>query len=594
MSTTGPPNPTRPNSFIEDGTYLIVNASPERLNHIILADDGSLAAGSKPQDGEPTLNLLWDMKRLENGRYTIRSSQSHEYASEPRDHGGAIVMHAKENDWTIRETRIKGQFVIGLVRTQAYWGLAGDDIGTPVTLRDNAVARGNSWVFKKYDGALPNQCPPTTDPLLQHLEEMLKKLPNPPTALSTRLRDLAVHNATYDYRPRSEGCLEGTRTDVIRNIMQWTEGGRVPADDESEPADDERDPEGDEAGDEGELPICWLSGSAGAGKSAIAQEIAARLDDQKRLLASFFFRRGEGDRSSSSRFIFTLAYQLSRSIPVTAQLFQQILHDNPAIERQPLRVQFKKLLIDLLYPKELISQAAPPTPPFGVVVIDALDECDDKSTIREFIQTLAVVIQERQVPILFFITSRVEEHIREEFEPIRSAIHRLSLDDFDARIDIHEFLRSRFKAIHQMKSDIMAYVPQPWPSNEDINTLVEKSSGLFIFASTLTRYVEAARLPHDELQKLLDVNHGIDQLYSQVLSRASRDGHFDRVVSTVVLLRESLPVPHISRLLQLRAEDVLVELLQVQSILKIPGDDKEPVQVMHTSLRDFLTTKLIA
>ncbi len=57
MNTTEALNPTRPSSFIEDGTYLIVNASPERRNHVILADDGSLAAGSKQQDGEPALNV---------------------------------------------------------------------------------------------------------------------------------------------------------------------------------------------------------------------------------------------------------------------------------------------------------------------------------------------------------------------------------------------------------------------------------------------------------------------------------------------------------------------------------------------------------
>ncbi len=55
--------------------------------------------------------MLWDVKRLENRRYTIRSSQTHEYASEPRRDGGAVVAQAKENDWEIKETRVKGEFV---------------------------------------------------------------------------------------------------------------------------------------------------------------------------------------------------------------------------------------------------------------------------------------------------------------------------------------------------------------------------------------------------------------------------------------------------------------------------------------------------
>ncbi|TDL19230.1 hypothetical protein BD410DRAFT_792476 [Rickenella mellea] len=573
MNTTEHLNPTRPNPFIEDGTYLIVNASPERRNHVILADDGSLAAGSKQQDGEPALNILWDVKKLENGRHTIRSSQSHEYATERRHPGGALVTQARADDWIITEDRKRGEFVIGLVRKQLYWCLDGNNIGTPVTLRDNPAVNGCKWVFKKYDGALPNQNLPSTDPLLQHVHHMLTELPDHPNVHSNQLRDLAVHEAAYDYRPPSEGCLEGTRTEVIRNIMQWSECGR------------------DSANDGSDRPICWLSGPAGAGKSAIAQEVATQLHDEKRLLASFFFRRGEGARSNSSRFVVTLAYHLSRSIPITDRLFQHILNDNATIANQPLGVQFKKLLVDVLCPKGITDRTALTHAPLRAIVIDALDECDDRPAIREFIRTLAAVIANRRIPFLFFITSRVEEHIREEFEAIRSNMHHLSLDDFDARIDIHEFFRSRFESLRKMKGRIMARVPQPWPSTADIDILVAKSSGLFIFASTLLRYIEAATMPQRELPKLLDAHVGIDPLYSQVLSSASCGDHFDRVLGTVILLRESLPLPQISCLLQLDYEEVLVELLQVQSVLKVPEDDKQPVQLMHTSLRDFLTTE---
>jgi hypothetical protein len=37
--------------------------------------------------------------------------------------------------------------------------------------------------------------------------------------------------------------------------------------------------------------------------------------------------------------------------------------------------------------------------------------------------------------------------------------------------------------------------------------------------------------------------------------------------------------------------DILQCLLGIQSIIRIPGDDKHPVQLFHTSLHDFLTAK---
>ncbi|TDL17464.1 hypothetical protein BD410DRAFT_549032 [Rickenella mellea] len=90
----------------------------------------------------------------------------------------------------ILETRVKGRFVIGHVRTLHYWGLDSDDIGVPTMLRPNAASRGNTWVFKKYEGALPNQYSATTDPLLRHLDIMNRKRPKPPTILRNEENDV--------------------------------------------------------------------------------------------------------------------------------------------------------------------------------------------------------------------------------------------------------------------------------------------------------------------------------------------------------------------------------------------------------------------
>ncbi|KIJ93780.1 hypothetical protein K443DRAFT_111527, partial [Laccaria amethystina LaAM-08-1] len=44
-------------------------------------------------------------------------------------------------------------------------------------------------------------------------------------------------------------------------------------------------------------------------------------------------------------------------------------------------------------------------------------------------------------------------------------------------------------------------------------------------------------------------------------------------------------------LLDIQAGDIVLELLKVQSIVKIPGDDNELIMLYHTSLRDFLSIK---
>ena len=58
-----------------------------------------------------------------------------------------------------------------------------------------------------------------------------------------------------------------------------------------------------------------------------------------------------------------------------------------------------------------------------------------------------------------------------------------------------------------------------------------------------------------------------------------------------MILEDNQSVSFLSSLLNLQHEEVIHELLQVQSIIKIPGGDNEPIMLYHTSLRDFLTIK---
>jgi hypothetical protein len=136
----------------------------------------------------------------------------------------------------------------------------------------------------------------------------------------------------------------------------------------------------------------------------------------------------------------------------------------------------------------------------------------------------------------------------------------------------------------------MQEVQQPWPSDSDIDALVEKSSGLFIFASTLLDFVTDGRgAPQAKLESVLKTHNGLDPLYAQVFSAAPRDDPFDEAIGTVMLLREQLSIAELACLLQRPATDILHVLLSIQSILRIPEDNDKPVELIHASLRDFLT-----
>jgi hypothetical protein len=57
---------------------------------------------------------------------------------------------------------------------------------------------------------------------------------------------------------------------------------------------------------------------AGTGKSTISCTVAQNFADKGDLGASFFFKRGEGDRGHAGLFIATIATQLVQKLPLLA------------------------------------------------------------------------------------------------------------------------------------------------------------------------------------------------------------------------------------------------------------------------------------
>jgi hypothetical protein len=86
--------------------------------------------------------------------------------------------------------------------------------------------------------------------------------------------------------------------------------------------------------------------------------------------------------------------------------------------------------------------------------------------------------------------------------------------------------------------------------------------------------------------------NGLDGLYSQTLAHSQHHPHFSKIISTIALLKEPLPIVEISAILGIEAFEVVRVLLNLQAIIHVPGTDKGgKVMLCHTSLRDFLTTE---
>jgi hypothetical protein len=164
------------------------------------------------------------------------------------------------------------------------------------------------------------------------------------------------------------------------------------------------------------------------------------------------------------------------------------------------------------------------------------------------------------------------------------------------------YLTEKLTAIAKRRSGLD--LPEAWPPDEDITVLVEKSSGLFIFASTVARIIESEyHEPRERLRLIVnkadDTSYegasGIDSLYSQVLRNAfsgideeSVFVNLRRILSAVVLALDPLSRDGLLELLNIDSALISTTLRHLHSVILMPADGSKEIRVFHKSFPDFL------
>ena len=368
-----------------------------------------------------------------------------------------------------------------------------------------------------------------------------------------------------------QGCLRGTRVDVLLQLEHWLK-------------------------DEQDHHVFWLNGLAGTGKSTITQTFAEVTFADGDLGASFFCSRDFEDRSNLQVIFPTLAYQLAYQYSPFRNQLLQVLKANPGVGQESLCSQMEKVIVGPLKAAQI------PT----LIIIDALDECKDKEPASAILSVLSRYVDELP-QVKFFITGRPEPRIRSGFrlKPLRPITEVLKLHDIKPSwvdSDIRLFLRTQLINIAEDRSDCDL---EDWPSSNEIDVLCKKAAGLFIYASTVVKFIASE---YHSLNERLDLitslpqstayegKSGIDLLYTQVLKQAfcnvDPDGQelysrFRSVVGAVVLVFNPLSIKALSTLLG--TSNISTTLRTLHSLLLIPDGTEDPICTFHKSFPDFLT-----
>ena len=388
--------------------------------------------------------------------------------------------------------------------------------------------------------------------------------------------DAAFNSRLWEQEPQ---CLPETRVDLLQQIKEWGENSRGAC-------------------------IFWVSGIAGTGKSTIARTVSRDFAEQRYLGASFFFSRGRGDLGHAGKFFTTIAVQLANTFPALKPSVCEAIANHPNIAKEGLNEQWKRLIFQPLSNLKDVSLQA------FILVIDALDECEDRRDIRFILRLLAEAKALETVRLRILITSRPETLIHFSFNAIPKAtyqdfiLHQVS--ESIIQHDIFVFLRHELEIIGREYE-----LPDGWPGIRNIQLLCQKAGELFIYASTACLFIRDPLWdPNERLSLILEDDYvgqsstrRLDEMYTQILTHSiildngeKRDKEklsqeLRQIVGSVVILFDSLPATVLARLLDVPEGTIRARLRSLHSILEVPKDQGRPIRLFHLSFRDFLLGK---
>jgi hypothetical protein len=309
--------------------------------------------------------------------------------------------------------------------------------------------------------------------------------------------------------------------------------------------------------------------------------------------------------SHAGKFFTSTAVQLANNLPSLQQHICDAVTERKDIASQSLRDQWRQLV---LYPlSKLDSNGCQCS---YILIVDALDECDDDNNVQVILQLLAEARSLKTVRLRLFLTSRPEIPIRHGMYRIPQAEHQdFVLQNIPPAIinyDISLFLEYNLRIIGQEWT-----LGAGWPGEQALRQLVLNANGLFIWAATANRFIcEGKQFAVKRLDTILKSSSSavtapekhLNKIYIAVLKNSISSDYTNKekeellgmlryTLGSVVVLLLPLSTYLLSRLLDLPKEDVDQTLEDLYAILDILKDQTRLLLLHHPSFRDFLLNK---
>jgi hypothetical protein len=371
---------------------------------------------------------------------------------------------------------------------------------------------------------------------------------------------------------RRQVCTPGTRVSILDDIVTWAKN---------------TSPESPN--------VYWLFGHAGSGKSTIAYTIARRFEfsgdsDDTIILGGNFFCSRQFEKTRLTKYIIrTIVYHLA----LKCKPFADALDRSGRLDTitQNCRTQLDGLLFGPWQESEAARRADTSTPSHYLIVIDALDEIDGTGG-SDFLRDLVDAINKTNGQCLsglkFFVTSRSDDSLVKYVGSLeRKQLYRLQdVKEEEATADVATYLNASLP--HFVGHPIMGQ-------------LVAQAAGLFIYASTLVKYVEGyAPAEHRERLSTLFVSDStgpqnseetpLDSLYHQILLDARshfKSRYYLTILHTFLCTAEPTSTSLVAELLLPPGSTEIADGV-LKSIHAVLYTQNDKVFSYHKSFPDFI------
>ena len=338
--------------------------------------------------------------------------------------------------------------------------------------------------------------------------------------------------------------------------------------------------------------VLWLIGGPGSGKTAIAGNIIAELDQQQRCGGSFVVNSANGFPHYIWR---SIAFDLVSFNPVlkTAIHFNLVDETGPKVDTSEVLPSFDRLIVDPLT-KSIDQLTKHP-----VILLDGIGHCDRRTYPDDWTAFLDTIGRwsELTPKVKLIVTSRGDEEIARAFKD--QSIKRLELPtgvnvDDATNSDVRRYLEHRFREIRRVNQ-----LPSTWPRPDQIRKIEAHSAGLFTWAQAAMDSIQSNSDDyHKQLSSVVSAGlrhryDSVDMLYQQVLSKSFPNSDqpidgFHRTIGALALEKAPLTLEDFQELFEDGYHSLSSSAIHIKLSSVISIDEHKRVSLRHHSFAEYL------